>query len=64
MLENVRVGGGTWTSWAVTADEVLEKVALIEDGSASLGLFARQMIEQAVRDGILTPGASADPAAR
>jgi putative hydrolases of HD superfamily len=64
MLENVRVGGGTWTSWAVTADEVLEKVTLIEDGSASLGRFARQMIEQAVRDGILAPGAGANPAAR
>ena len=34
MLENVKVGGGTWQERGVTADEVLTKVALIEDGSA------------------------------
>jgi putative hydrolases of HD superfamily len=55
MLENVRAGGGTWQAQAVTADRVMDKVALIEDGSASLGLFARKMIEQAVADGILAP---------
>jgi hypothetical protein len=34
---------------------VLTKVALIEDGSAPLGQFARALIERAVRDGILAP---------
>jgi len=58
MLENVRAGGGTWTAQAVTADQVLAKVELIEDGSASLGRFARQLIERAVRDGILAPAQS------
>jgi putative hydrolases of HD superfamily len=56
MLENVKVGGGTWREREVTADDVLTKVALIEDGSAPLGQFARDLIEQAVRDGILAPG--------
>jgi putative hydrolases of HD superfamily len=55
MLENVRAGGGTWQAQAVTADRVLEKVALIEDGSPSLGRFARRLIERAVADGILAP---------
>ncbi len=55
MLENVRAGGGTWQAQAVTADQVLEKVQLIEEGSATLGQYARQLIEQAVRDGILAP---------
>jgi putative hydrolases of HD superfamily len=55
MLENVRAGGGTWQAQAVTADRVLEKVRLIEEGSAALGQYARQLIEQAVRDGILAP---------
>jgi putative hydrolases of HD superfamily len=64
MLENVRVGGGTWTAWAVTADEVLARVTLIEDGSASLGRFARQLVERAVRDGILAPGSDGHPAGR
>jgi putative hydrolases of HD superfamily len=61
MLENVRAGGGTWRAQAVTADLVLAKVQLIEDGSASLGRYARQLIEQAVRDGILAP--ARDPGA-
>jgi 5'-deoxynucleotidase YfbR-like HD superfamily hydrolase len=55
MLENVRSGGGTWQAQAVTADRVLTKVALIEDGSAVLGRFARDLIAQAVTDGILAP---------
>jgi putative hydrolases of HD superfamily len=57
MLENVKVGGGTWQERAVTADQVLTKVALIEDGSVRLGRFARDLIDQAVRDGILAPSA-------
>ncbi len=56
MLENVKVGGGTWRERGVTADDVLAKVALIEDGSAQLGRFARSLIEHAVRDRILAPG--------
>jgi putative hydrolases of HD superfamily len=56
MLENVKVGGGTWRDRRVTADEVLAKVALIEDGSPQLGQFARDLIDEAVRTGILTAG--------
>jgi putative hydrolase of HD superfamily len=62
MLENVRAGGGTWRAQAVTADQVLAKAQLIEDGSASLGRYARQLIEQAARDGILAP--ALEPGAR
>jgi putative hydrolase of HD superfamily len=57
MLENVKVGGGTWRQPGITAGDVLAKVALIEDGSPQLGQFARDLVDQAVRDGILT----ADP---
>jgi putative hydrolases of HD superfamily len=57
MLENIKAGGGTWRERGVTADRVLVNVALIEDGSAELGRYARIMIEQAVRDGILAPAA-------
>jgi putative hydrolase of HD superfamily len=60
MLENVKVGGGTWRQVGITAADVLAKVALIEDGSPQLGQFARQLIDQAVRDGILA--AAPDPA--
>jgi putative hydrolase of HD superfamily len=55
MLENVKVGGGTWRERGVTADDVMTKVALIEDGSPQLGRYARGLIERAVRDGILAP---------
>jgi putative hydrolase of HD superfamily len=55
MLENVRAGGGTWQAQAVTADRVLAMVALIEDGSPALGRYARDLIESAVRAGILAP---------
>jgi putative hydrolase of HD superfamily len=59
MLENVKVGGGTWRQPGITAADVLTKVALIEDGSPQLGEFARGLIHRAVRDGILT--AAPDP---
>lgn len=57
MLENFRAGGGTWKRLGITADQVLEKVELIEDGSASLGVYARNLVSQAVSLGILAPAA-------
>lgn len=55
MLANDRTDGGTWRSHGVTADQVLEKVTLIEDGSAELGRYARNLVEKAVARGILAP---------
>jgi putative hydrolases of HD superfamily len=55
MLENLKVGGGTWHEHHVTADQVLAKVQLIEDGSPELGRYARSLIAEAVRDGLLSP---------
>lgn len=59
MLANLAAGGGTWLEHGISADQVLEKVALIEDGSASLGRFARDLVWQAVHDGLLAPGREA-----
>ena len=53
MLANVQVGGGTWREHGVTAPQVLARVALIEDGSATLGEYARGMIASAVERGYL-----------
>ncbi len=53
MLANVRAGGGTWAGHGITADQVLAKVALIEDGSATLGGYARDLVGQAVRAGLI-----------
>ena len=55
MLENVKTGGGTWQRHGVTADKVLAKGELIEDGSPSLGAFARSLVTRAVATGILAP---------
>ena len=59
ILENVKVGGGTWRDRGVTAADVLTKVALIEDGSPELGQFARELVDKAVREGILAGRESA-----
>jgi putative hydrolase of HD superfamily len=55
MLENLQAGGGTWKQHHVTADQVLAKVVLIEDGSPELGRYARNLVAGAVRDGLLDP---------
>ncbi|HUY47686.1 MAG TPA: HD domain-containing protein [Streptosporangiaceae bacterium] len=55
MLENLAAGGGTWQRHGITADQVLAKVELIEDGSASLGALARNLVRRAVAAGILAP---------
>ena len=54
MLANIQANGGTWREHGITADQVLAKVALIEDGSPELGRYARDLVEQAVSDGILS----------
>jgi putative hydrolases of HD superfamily len=55
MLENIKTGGGTWKRHGVTADQVLAKVELIEDGSPSLGALARNLVGRAVASGVLAP---------
>jgi putative hydrolases of HD superfamily len=55
MLENLTAGGGTWQRHGIAADQVLAKVRLIEDGSATLGTLARNLVAQAVAAGILAP---------
>jgi putative hydrolases of HD superfamily len=55
MLANLQTGGGTWREHGITADQVLAKVRLIEDGSAALGRYARDLVNRAVRDGLLAP---------
>jgi len=55
MLANYQTGGGTWLAHGVTADQVLLRVALIEDGSATLGEYARDLIDRSVARGFLAP---------
>jgi 5'-deoxynucleotidase YfbR-like HD superfamily hydrolase len=60
MLENLAVGGGSWQRHNITADQVLEKVVLIDEGSATLGSYARDLVSHAVAIGILAPARPAD----
>ena len=55
MLANLRTGGGTWAEHGITADQVLAKVRLIEDGSESLGRYATGLVTRAVAEGLLAP---------
>jgi putative hydrolases of HD superfamily len=55
MLANLTAGGGTWLEHGITADQVLAKVQLIEDGSPALGRYARDLVSLAVREGLLAP---------
>jgi putative hydrolase of HD superfamily len=55
MLANLSAGGGTWKEHGITADQVLAKVKLIEDGSPALGRYAADLVERAVREGLLAP---------
>jgi len=55
MLENLAAGGGTWQRHGITADQVLDKVRLIDEGSATLGGYARNLVARAVATGILAP---------
>jgi 5'-deoxynucleotidase YfbR-like HD superfamily hydrolase len=64
MLLNMQTGGGTWVAHGITVDQVLAKVSLIEDGSASLGRYARAMIATAVAQGFLGPDSPPEPAGR
>jgi putative hydrolases of HD superfamily len=60
MLANVQAGGGTWLEHGITKAEVLQKVQLIEDGSAELGAFATDLIRRAAAAGMLGPDPAAD----
>jgi putative hydrolase of HD superfamily len=53
MLLNMLNDGGTWMSHGVPLERVLASVNLIEEGSASLGSYARTMIATAVERGFI-----------
>lgn len=53
ILANHHTEGGTWPLFKVTAAQVREKVQIIEEGSASLGAYARELVELSVARGHL-----------
>jgi putative hydrolases of HD superfamily len=57
MLLNMQTGGGTWAAHGVTLDKVLPNMDLIDEGSPSLGGYARAMVAAAVARGFIQPAA-------
>jgi putative hydrolases of HD superfamily len=55
MLANYQVGGKIWQANGITADQVLARAALIEEGSPALGEYARNLVSDAVKRGYLAP---------
>jgi 5'-deoxynucleotidase YfbR-like HD superfamily hydrolase len=55
VLANYEAAGKTWQANGITADQVLARVRLIEDGSAELGQYARNLVADAVGRGWLAP---------
>jgi putative hydrolases of HD superfamily len=53
ILANHHTEGGTWPLFKVTATQVLEKVRLIEEGSPTLGEYARELVALSVARGHL-----------
>jgi len=53
ILHNYFTGGGTWRSHDVTVQQVLSRQHVIEEGSAELGRFTRQLIDDALKKGYL-----------
>ncbi|MFD1937140.1 MULTISPECIES: HD domain-containing protein [Nonomuraea] len=54
ILANHHTEGGTWPLFKVRADQVREKVKIIEEGSASLGAYAYELVDLSVRRGHLS----------
>lgn len=53
IMANHHNEGGTWSLFKVTAEQVLEKVKIIEEGSPTLGSYATEIIELSVSRGHL-----------
>lgn len=56
MMANHHNEGGSWVRNGVTADQVMEKVEIIREGSAVLGDYATEIIELSVARGHLARG--------
>ncbi|TDE34621.1 HD domain-containing protein [Nonomuraea mesophila] len=54
ILANHHTEGGTWPLFKVTAAQVRQKVRIIEEGSPSLGAYARELVDLSVARGHLS----------
>lgn len=54
ILANHHTEGGTWGLFKVKASQVREKVQIIEEGSPSLGAYARELVDLSIARGHLS----------
>ncbi|TWJ02254.1 putative hydrolase of HD superfamily [Mucilaginibacter frigoritolerans] len=57
LLQNISNRGGTWKEFGVSYEKVLEKKSVIQKGSDQLWEFARELINESVKNGILISAA-------
>ena len=60
LMLNYTKRGKTWNEHGIRAEQVKERIQPIFEGSETLGCFAEQIIELAVREGILPAGGQAE----
>lgn len=60
LLHNYHTGGGSWQQHRITADKVLARNPLIAGGSATLAALGRQVVAEAVAQGLLAETALAE----
>ncbi|WP_214409976.1 HD domain-containing protein [Sphaerisporangium fuscum] len=56
IMANYNSEGGSWVRHGVTADQVMEKVEIIREGSPALAVYATEIVESSVVRGHLAPG--------
>ena len=60
LMLNYTKRGKSWAEHGIRAEQVKERIQPIFEGSETLGCFAEQIIELAVREGILPAGGQAE----
>jgi putative hydrolase of HD superfamily len=53
LLQNISNNGGTWKEFGVSYEQVLEKKSIIKEGSTELWKFARELINEGLKTGVL-----------
>lgn len=53
LINNYHTQGGTWVKHDVTSDQVYKRIEAIEEASPVLGKYARMIIEDSIKQGIL-----------
>ena len=56
LLQNTSNKGGTWSEFGVNYEKVHEKKSIMKEGSESIWSYAKELINESVKNGILKKG--------